>query len=47
MLKDSDPRDDLPSWIMDEEGKRSQRVVWDIIVRELESIEPGCVKKVL
>jgi hypothetical protein len=33
--------------VNDEEGKQSQKRVWDIIARELESVEPGCVKKIL
>ena len=37
----------MPSWITDEEGKVSQKRVWEVIAKELESIEPGCVKKIL
>jgi hypothetical protein len=47
MLTNYDPRDGVPSWITDEEGKKSQKAVWEAIANELESIEPGCVKKVL
>ncbi|GAD92895.1 short chain dehydrogenase/reductase family oxidoreductase, putative [Paecilomyces variotii No. 5] len=37
----------VPSWISDEEGKKSQKYVWELIATELESIEPGSVKKIL
>jgi hypothetical protein len=30
-----------------EEGKKSQQVVWEAIAKELESVEPGCVEKIL
>lgn len=40
-------RDVVPSWITDEEGKQSQQYVWDLIATELESIESGCVKRIL
>ncbi|KAJ9236346.1 hypothetical protein DTO166G5_4108 [Paecilomyces variotii] len=39
--------DVVPSWITDEEGKQSQQYVWDLIATELESIESGCVKRIL
>jgi hypothetical protein len=42
-----DPRSQVPSWVTDEEGKQAQKCVWDDIANELESIEPGCVKKIL
>jgi hypothetical protein len=37
----------VPSWIKGEEGKKSHEHVWKLIASELESIEPGCVKKIL
>ncbi|RLL96007.1 hypothetical protein CFD26_104584 [Aspergillus turcosus] len=38
---------DVPSWVTDEEGKKWQQHSWEAIAEELESIEAGCVKKVL
>ncbi|ESZ90721.1 putative short-chain dehydrogenase/reductase family protein [Sclerotinia borealis F-4128] len=38
---------EVPSWITDEEIKKSQKLVWDAIARELETIEPGCVERIL
>lgn len=40
-------RDTLPEWITDEEGQRSQKLMWEVIAKELEAVEPGCVKKML
>ena len=37
----------LPSWLTDEEGKRSQKRVWEIITNELGSVELGCVNELL
>lgn len=37
----------VPSWVTDEDGKKSQKLVWELIANELESIEPGCVDKIL
>ncbi|KAK7427770.1 hypothetical protein QQZ08_005708 [Neonectria magnoliae] len=39
--------DKVPDWVTDEEGSKWQKNLWDIIVKELETIEPGCVKEVL
>jgi hypothetical protein len=40
-------REKVPNWITDEEGKASQKHVWEIIAKELESVVPGCVKRIL
>ncbi|RHZ53929.1 putative short-chain dehydrogenase/reductase family protein [Aspergillus thermomutatus] len=37
----------VPSWVTDEEGKKWQKHSWEIVAKELDSIEPGCVGKVL
>ncbi|KAF7865184.1 hypothetical protein EAF04_006161 [Stromatinia cepivora] len=37
----------VPSWVTDVDGKESQKLVWDAIASELETIEPGCVEKIL
>ncbi|KAK7414071.1 hypothetical protein QQX98_007103 [Neonectria punicea] len=39
--------DKVPSWVTDEEGRKWQKNLWDVMAKELETIEPGCVKKVL
>ncbi|KAK9422872.1 hypothetical protein SUNI508_04539 [Seiridium unicorne] len=39
--------DRVPDWITDEEGQRTQQRVWDDIVKELESVEPGYVQYAL
>lgn len=39
--------DKVPSWVTDEDGRRSGQRVWEVIVKELEIIEPGCVSKIL
>ncbi|KAK6611509.1 short-chain dehydrogenase [Botrytis cinerea] len=36
----------IPNWVTDMDGKKSQKIVWDVIARELETIEPGCVEKI-
>lgn len=47
MLTLHDTRGAVPVWITNEEGKKSQQLVWELIARELEDVEPGCVKKVM
>jgi hypothetical protein len=42
-----DARSQVPSWVTDEEGKQAQKRIWDDIANELESIERGCVKRIL
>ncbi|KFY13238.1 hypothetical protein V492_03384 [Pseudogymnoascus sp. VKM F-4246] len=37
----------VPSWVTDEEGQKSQKLLWDAVSSELESIQPGCVKAIL
>lgn len=37
----------VPSWVTDEEGIKLQKRAWNVIESELESIQPGCVKKIL
>ncbi|OBT63706.1 hypothetical protein VE03_06189 [Pseudogymnoascus sp. 23342-1-I1] len=37
----------VPSWVTDEEGKKSQNILWEAIAGELETIQPGCMKAVL
>ncbi|GIC86097.1 putative short-chain dehydrogenase/reductase family protein [Aspergillus udagawae] len=37
----------VPSWVTDEEGKKWQQHSWETIAEELESIEPGCVERIL
>ncbi|KFY40148.1 hypothetical protein V494_03621 [Pseudogymnoascus sp. VKM F-4513 (FW-928)] len=37
----------VPSWVTDEEGQKSQKLLWDAVASELESIQPGCVKAIL
>ncbi|KPM42943.1 hypothetical protein AK830_g3628 [Neonectria ditissima] len=39
--------DKVPNWVTDGEGRKWQKNLWDIVANELESIEPGCVKKLL
>lgn len=39
--------DELPGWITNEEGTRSEKEVWEIIARGLESAEPDCVNSIL
>ncbi|KFX91016.1 hypothetical protein V490_06131 [Pseudogymnoascus sp. VKM F-3557] len=38
--------DVVPSWVTDEEGKKSQKVLWEAVAGELESIQPGCLKAI-
>ena len=38
-------RNDVPSWAKDD--SESQKRVWDIIAKELEAAEPGCLGKIL
>lgn len=40
-------RERVPNWVTDEKGIEGQKRVWDLIARELETVEPGCVKKIL
>jgi len=37
----------VPQWFKDEDGTPMQKGVWDVIAKELETIEPGCVKRIL
>ncbi|KAL2872719.1 uncharacterized protein BJX67DRAFT_376512 [Aspergillus lucknowensis] len=39
--------DELPEWMTDAEAKKSQKHLWSLIVKELESVVPGCVEKAL
>ncbi|KAL2832971.1 hypothetical protein BDW59DRAFT_94640 [Aspergillus cavernicola] len=39
--------DKVPEWAKDEEAKKWQKHLWDLIVKELETVEPGCVQKAL
>ena len=41
------PRNKVPSWVNDVEGKRWQGKVWDGVAKELEAAEPGCLQKIL
>lgn len=36
--------DVIPSWVTHEEGLKTQKPVWDIISRELETTKPGCME---
>ncbi len=37
----------MPSWLTDVEGQKTAQKVWDILVRELDSIEAGSVNAAL
>ncbi|KAF7554444.1 hypothetical protein G7Z17_g2912 [Cylindrodendrum hubeiense] len=37
----------VPDWVTSEEGKQSQKLVWDVVAKELESAEPGCLQKLV
>ncbi|KAL4974811.1 hypothetical protein BDW66DRAFT_167551 [Aspergillus desertorum] len=39
--------DKVPDWAKDEEAKKWQEHLWALIVKELETVEPGCVQKAL
>ncbi|KAL4754723.1 hypothetical protein BDW72DRAFT_190013 [Aspergillus terricola var. indicus] len=39
--------DKVPDWAKDEEAKKWQEHLWGLIVKELETVEPGCVRKAL
>ncbi|SPO01795.1 related to retinol dehydrogenase 14 [Cephalotrichum gorgonifer] len=39
--------DDLPAWLTGEEGMTAQERCGEALVKELESVEPGCLKKIL
>ncbi|KFY90539.1 hypothetical protein V500_05143 [Pseudogymnoascus sp. VKM F-4518 (FW-2643)] len=39
--------DVVPSWVTDGEGKKSQKLLWEAIASELESVQPGCVEAIL
>ncbi|OBT94465.1 hypothetical protein VE01_07240 [Pseudogymnoascus verrucosus] len=39
--------DIVPIWVTDEEGQKSQKLLWDAVAGELESVQPGCVKAIL
>ncbi|KAK5654742.1 hypothetical protein OQA88_7067 [Cercophora sp. LCS_1] len=38
---------DIPDWAIGEEGRKGQEKSWDVVVAELERVEPGCVKSIL
>ena len=38
--------DKIPTWANDEDAKKYQKIAWEAVEKELETIEPGCVKKV-
>jgi hypothetical protein len=38
-------RDDVPGWVKDD--TELQRKVWEVIAKELEGAEPGCVGRML
>ena len=40
-------RNQVPDWAKDQEAKEVQKRVWDDVAKELESIQPGCVKKIV
>lgn len=40
-------RDKVPDWAKGEEAKKWQEHLWDLIVKEIETAEPGCVRKAL
>ncbi|CAM1501274.1 Fc.00g104360.m01.CDS01 [Cosmosporella sp. VM-42] len=37
----------VPEWAAGDEGKRSQKRAWEVVAKELETIEPGCVTRIL
>ncbi|OBT82420.1 hypothetical protein VE02_09390 [Pseudogymnoascus sp. 03VT05] len=37
----------VPGWVTDEEGQKSQKILWEAVASELESVQPGCVKAIL
>ncbi|KAI9369084.1 hypothetical protein BJX61DRAFT_179356 [Aspergillus egyptiacus] len=39
--------DVVPDWVKDEEAQKYQKQLWELVVRELENVEPGCVKMTL
>ncbi|KAL3439349.1 hypothetical protein BDV09DRAFT_190919 [Aspergillus tetrazonus] len=39
--------DKVPDWAKGEEAKKWQEHLWDLIVKEIETAEPGCVRKAL
>jgi hypothetical protein len=44
MVRDSD---EVPTWVTDEHGKQLQKRIWDDLARILNSVEPGCVDRIL
>ncbi|KAF4181406.1 hypothetical protein CNMCM7927_000642 [Aspergillus lentulus] len=38
---------EMPSWVTDDEGKKWQQHSWEAIAEVLESIEPGCVERIM
>ncbi|KFA50012.1 hypothetical protein S40293_05965 [Stachybotrys chartarum IBT 40293] len=36
--------DKLPSWMTEDEGRKSQGRAWEVVTNELEAIEPGCLR---
>ncbi|PMD31033.1 NAD(P)-binding protein [Hyaloscypha variabilis F] len=39
--------DEVPTWVTDENGKQLQKRIWDDLARILNSVEPGCVDRIL
>ncbi|KAI8966281.1 putative short-chain dehydrogenase/reductase family protein [Daldinia sp. FL1419] len=37
----------VPSWVKDEQGRKQGKLIWDEIAEVLETIEPGCLSRVL
>ena len=37
----------MPTWLTDVEGQKTAQRVWDILVKELDLIEPGSVNATL
>ena len=40
-------RNQVPDWAKDQEAKKVQKRVWDDVAKELDSIQPGCVRKIV
>ncbi|KFA78602.1 hypothetical protein S40288_11200 [Stachybotrys chartarum IBT 40288] len=39
--------EELPDWVTNEEARKDQKRVWDVLCAELNRIEPGCISKML
>ncbi|KAE8422759.1 NAD(P)-binding protein [Aspergillus pseudocaelatus] len=37
----------VPQWVTNDEGKKWQRHAWEAIAKELESVNPGCIQKII